>query len=61
MLFREIPPFPTGLWENPTHVGHALVSSRDFYFLMIHGVIQELQLVHLISFTIYLVFNWCFK
>ena len=30
MLFREIPPFPTRLWENPTHVGHTLVSSGDF-------------------------------
>ena len=30
MVFREIPPFPTGLQENPTHVGHALISSGDF-------------------------------
>ena len=30
MLFREIPPFPTRLWESPSHVGHALVSSRNF-------------------------------
>ena len=30
MLFHEIPPFPTGLQESPTHVGHALVSSGDF-------------------------------
>ena len=36
-MIHEIPPFPAISWESPSQEGHALISSRVFYSLMIQG------------------------
>ena len=37
IVICEIPPFPAILWESPSQEGHAPISSRGFYSLVIQG------------------------